>query len=125
MTRTLKNGAAVFLFSDTQQKVSTRFEEKADLASAILHSHTLYTQLIQHLSSSKCDLRDESVLVCPELGRYSSVALEPEEDNANYLYLYLWSVCGKLLVNDSGSSKRTAYSAVASAVLSHTGALCP
>lgn len=60
-----------------------------------------------------------------ELRCYSSVALGHGGDNANHLYLYLWSVCGKLLVNDSGSSKQTVYSAVSSAVLSHTGALCP
>lgn len=59
------------------------------------------------------------------LGCYSRVALGHGEDNANYLYLYLLSVGGKLLVNDSGSSEQTVYSAAASAVLSHTGALCP
>lgn len=54
-----------------------------------------------------------------------SVAPGRGEENANYLYLYLWSVCGKLLANDSGRSRQTVYSVEASAVLSHTGALCP
>lgn len=53
----------------------------------------------------------ELLLCCPGHGG----------DNANHLYLYLWSVCGKLLVNDW----KQGYSAEASAVLSHTGALCP
>ena len=78
-----------------------------------------------HLCSSKCDVRDENVLICDELGCYSFVALGHEEDNASYLYLYLLSVSGKLLVSDFGSSKQPFYSALASAVLSHTGVLCP
>lgn len=40
--------------------------------------------------------------MCQTLGCYFFVALGPGEENANYLYLYLWSVCDKLLESDCG-----------------------
>lgn len=76
---------------------------KAFFGICMVQSHTLNTR-VGHFNTCVAvrviqrmrmiyEMSWELLLGCPGHGG----------DNANHLYLYLWSVCGKLLVNDSGS----------------------
>lgn len=106
MTWALNNGQLCFY---SQQKVSSRSEERAALASVVLDSHTyIPSGFILTRVQHQVWLSDENASVCHELECYSSVASGPGEDNVNYSLFKslecLWQVVGEWLWKQQADS---------------------